>query len=254
MWYSHPLTNAVLLKRYKRFLVDVLLPSGETLTVHCPNSGSMAGLLEEGNPVRISGPHGAHRKLRFTLEQIRIRRPDGRRVWVGVNTSIPNVLAEEAARLKRLPGLHFYTEPRREVKLGERSRIDMLLSAPELPPCWVEVKNVTLVQEDTTLKLPVNTGTIAAFPDAVTARGRKHLLELADRVHAGERAVMLYVVQRGDAESFAPAVGFDPEYSRTLQEVVKRGVEVIAMRARVSARGVFLRRVLPTVFDGLAGN
>lgn len=246
MKYAMPLHDATLIRRYKRFLADVEY-EGELLTVHTPNSGSMAGLLDEGNPVRISGPHGAHRKLRYTLEQIRIRRRDGRRIWVGVNTSVPNKVVEEAFQKKRIPSLEHYRTIRREVKLGDHSRIDLLLQQEGHPDCWVEVKNVTLVQADVSKKDSVNEGHIAAFPDAVTSRGAKHLSELINRVQMGERAAMVYVVQRSDGEGFAPAVAYDPVYAEAFRYARQQGVEIIAVQARVARSGIHVVRTLPQI-------
>ena len=206
MRYPKPLLEGHLIRRYMRFLTDVEV-NGRKLTVHCPNSGSMAGLTDFGNPIRISGPRNGKRKHPYTLEQIQITRPDRRKIWVGVNTMIPNIIALEAAQSRKLLGLERYTTVRREVKLGSHSRIDLKLDGDNLPPCWIEVKNVTLVLSDPTDKLTVNYGNIAAFPDAITTRGTKHLRELVKRVKQGERAVMLYLIQRSDGDTFAPAIG-----------------------------------------------
>jgi len=239
MHYTEPILEGRLVRRYKRFLADVMV-NGEEMTVHCPNSGSMAGLLQEGNPVRISGPYGKHRKLRYTLEQIRITRPDGQEVWIGVNTSVPNKIAKEAIEAGRVPGLEGYATVRAEVKLGEHSRIDLLLEDEHRPRCWVEVKNTTVVQEDPGDKTSLNVGDIATFPDAVTTRGAKHLDELMGRIKAGERAVMLYTVQRADGHRFAIARGFDPGYAARFEEALDAGVEAIAMPAVITAEGVDL--------------
>lgn len=229
-----PLQEGRLLRRYKRFLADVELPGGST-TVHCPNSGSMAGLLAEGNRVRVSGPHGGKRKLPLTLEQIEITRPDGRTVWVGVNTSLPNRIVEEVARTRRLPGFMEYEEVQREVRLGDHSRIDLRLRGKGIPDAWVEVKNCTVVQEDVRDKTSLNRGDIATFPDAVTARGLKHLNLLIERVKAGERAAVVFTVQRDDAARFAPATAFDPAYAERFAEARATGVEMIPLPVDVAA-------------------
>jgi len=225
-----------------RFMADVVIED-RRMRVHCPNSGSMAGLTDEGNRVRISGPHSQHRKYRHTLEQIQVRRPDGRRIWVGINTMVPNVIAYEALKAHRVPGLEQYRTIQREVKLGDHSRIDLRLEHPTLPACWIEVKNVTLVVGDPKQTKPLNVGNIAAFPDAVTARGAKHLRELVRRVKMGERAVMLYVIQRSDGELFAPAAGYDPEYAQILKQAEADGVEILPMTARVTKTGIWLGKV-----------
>ncbi len=226
MDYKFPIRDAVMIRRYKRFLCDVIF-NGEMMTVLCPNTGSMAGLTDEGNPVRISGPYeGRGRKYLYTLEQVQITRPDGRNVWVGVNTQLPNYLVEEAVLAEQIPGLAGYSETKREVKIAEGSRIDILLNGDGLKKCWVEVKNVTLVMPDPEVKGRFNEGNIAAFPDAVTTRGAKHLRELVRKIEAGDRGAMVYCIQRDDAEVFAPAICFDPAYAEELRKAVEKGVEV----------------------------
>ncbi len=243
MRYPKPLLEGRLIRRYKRFLADVEV-NGKHLTVHCPNSGSMAGLTDHGNPIRISGPHNGKRKYPYTLEQIRITRPDRRKIWIGVNTMIPNIIAQESAQSQQLPGFEQYTSVRREVKISDHSRIDLKLESNNLPPCWIEVKNVTLVLSDPTDKLTVNHGNIAAFPDAVTTRGAKHLRELAKRIELGERAAMVYVIQRSDGDVFAPAIGFDPNYAVELKKAITAGVEILPLRARVTKSGIWLTKNL----------
>jgi len=239
MIYEKELYEGILLRRYKRFLADVIV-NNEQLTVHCPNSGSMAGLVEKGNPVRISGPYGNKRKYAFTLEQICITREDGKKVWVGVNTAIPNKIVHEALKNKFITGFEDYNTVRPEVKSGDHSRIDFFLSEGGLPPCWIEVKNCTLVQADPHDKTTINKGAIATFPDAVTSRGTKHLNELMRRKSMGERAVMIYTVQRSDANSFSPAYSFDPTYSENFWDAVNAGIEVIPIKAKVSKSGIIL--------------
>ncbi len=247
MQYTAPIVSGTLVKRYKRFLADVEV-DGEVLTVHCPNSGSMAGLLDDGNPVRISGPHGGKRKLLYTLEQIRITRPDGTALWVGVNTGVPNKIVRELAEAGELPGFEDCTAVRSEVKLGEHSRIDLKLEFAEGPDAWVEVKNCTMVQEDVTDKASVNVGSVATFPDAVTSRGLKHLDELIGRVQAGERAAVVFTVQRNDADRFAPAVAYDPAYTKRFHEAKEIGVRMIPLPTDVRADGVTLgNQPLPVI-------
>lgn len=239
MKYPTPLLEGRLIRRYKRFLADVDL-DGTIHTVHCANSGSMAGLLAEGNRVRISGPYGGKRKLAYTLEQIEITRPDGKTLWVGVNTSLPNRIVEEVATAGRLPGFENCHTVRREVKLGDHSRIDLKLEFDDGPDAWVEVKNCTMVQADVHDKVSVNIGSIATFPDAVTARGLKHLRVLTERVQAGERAAVVFTVQRNDAESFAPAIAYDPAYAATFHEARETGVVMIPLVADVTVSGIEL--------------
>ncbi|MBZ0264080.1 DNA/RNA nuclease SfsA [bacterium] len=245
MKYTTPLLEGKLIKRYKRFLADVLI-NGEEITVHTPNSGSMAGLLDDGNRVRISGPYGGTRKLKYTLEQIEVTRNDGETVWVGVNTMLPNKIVHEALLEKRLPGLEIYSQIKPEAKIADGSRIDFRLDHEALPTCWVEVKNVTLVQKDVYSKQSLNDGDIAAFPDAVTARGAKHLRELVNRAEQGDRTVMVYVIQRADGKCFSPAYAYDPTYCDTLKWAVENGVEVIPIQTEINRKGV-------TLTDRLAG-
>lgn len=239
MRYGAPLLDGRLVRRYQRFLADIVL-DGRPVTAHCPNSGSMAGLLDAGNPVRVSGPHGGKRKLPYTLEQIHIRRRDGRTLWVGVNTSLPNRLVRELADGGGLPGLERYTTARSERPLGDHSRIDLLLEGDDLPPCWVEVKNCTLVQRDPARVDSVNEGAVATFPDAVTTRGLKHLDLLIDRVRNGERAAVVFTVQRADGKWFAPAAAYDPAYAKRFHEARAAGVLMIPLRARVNRAGIEL--------------
>ncbi len=241
MRYTAPLHEGRLIRRYNRFLADIDV-EGESLTVHCPNSGSMAGLLNPGNPVRFSGPHGAHRKLRYTLEQIRVHRPDGRRIWVGVNTSHPNHVVREAIEAGRIPSLRGYTTVRSEVQSSAHSRIDLKLEGHiNQGDCWVEVKNCTLTQADPFSKRSLNDGKLATFPDAVTARGAKHLHELMARIDQGEQAALVITVQRSDASGFSPAWAFDPAYCELFFRAIEHGVRVYPVIVRVTKSGLWLQ-------------
>ncbi len=224
MKFSGPISLGTLIRRYKRFLADVRLDTGETVTAHVANTGSMRGCADPGLRVALSHHPGKGRKLPYSLELVRVNG-----TWVGVNTSRSNAIVEEAARQGRIPALRGYNTIRREVRYGVNSRIDLLLSHPDAgtPPCYVEVKNVTL-----------RLGNAAAFPDAVTARGRKHLMELRNEVRQGHRAVMLFLVNRDDCEVMRPAAEIDPAYAATLLEVVGEGVEPVAVRARATPVGI----------------
>jgi len=169
-----PLAKGKLIRRYKRFLVDVKLENGKTVTAHCPNSGSMKGLISEGNPVFLSHADGHGRKTAYTLEMIQL--PSS---LVGVNTQRPNHLVTRAISHGRIPGLTGYGRLQTEIRYGKNSRIDILLTDEGKPPCFIEVKNCTLVEEG-----------IACFPDAVTSRGLKHLKELQKEVQQGHRSVI----------------------------------------------------------------
>lgn len=227
---------ATLVRRYKRFLADVELEDGTVITVHCPNSGAMTSCSEPGRPVLISDSGNPSRKYRFTLEMIRMGR-----TWVGVNTGLPNQAVAEMVHRGQIPELRGYQEIKREVRYGleGRSRIDLRLADPQgqLPVCWVEIKNATL-----------KVGRAAAFPDAVTERGLKHLHELAGVVQNGDRGVLFFFVGRADCHRFRPADEVDPSYGEALRQVREAGVEVLAYRMRFSPRRVILADRLPTDF------
>jgi sugar fermentation stimulation protein A len=226
--YPTPLEDAVLVRRYKRFLADVERPDGSQLTVHCANPGAMTGCNEAGQAVRIRDSGNPQRKLPYSLEQVRAGE-----AWVCVNTALPNLVVAGALARQGVPGLEGYGTIRSEVAEGSGSRVDFLLEeGPER--CWVEVKSVTLV-----------TAEEARFPDAVTLRGRKHLEALRARVEAGERALMLYLVGRADGRLFRPAWEIDPGYAETLQAVVDVGVEVLPLRMEVARGGLRAGPVLP---------
>jgi sugar fermentation stimulation protein A len=216
---TEPLIEGRLIARYKRFLMDLRLPDGSVLTVHCPNSGSMEGCLLEGAPVLASEARNPERKLKYTAECIRM--PTG---WVGLNTHRTNLLVGEALRARAIPELAAYPEVKAEVPYGRNSRIDFLLTGAGLPPCYVEVKNTTWPSPDG------GTG----FPDAVTERGLKHLGELRRVTREGCRAVMFYLVNREDGVFFRPAYEKDGVYARALERAAKAGVEIIARRTLFS--------------------
>lgn len=229
MRFQLPLVRGTLIRRYKRFLADVSLEDGRVVTAHCPNSGSMKTCAEPGRPVLLAD-HGLNtkRKLRYTWEAHKVGR-----AWVGINTLNPNRVVREAIEAGSVPELTGYNDVRSEVKYGVdgRSRIDLLLSSPDLPACYVEVKNVTMRVDDGAL-----------FPDAVTERGRKHLLDLAREVRRGNRAVIFFFVGRADCHWMGPADEIDVEYGKTLRRVTRRGVEALAYQARVSPRGIVLTK------------
>ncbi len=228
-----PLIPGRLIKRYKRFLADIELADGSLVTAHCPNSGSMLGCNLPGSPVMLSVSPNPNRKLAHTWELVQV---DG--FWVGLNTMLPNRLAEEAILDGTIAELQGYPRLRREVSYGsERSRIDILLEGDQ-GRCFVEVKNVTLVEHGRAL-----------FPDAVTERGQKHLRELMEVVRNGERGVILFTVQRGDGVAVAPADAIDPAYGRLLRQAVAQGVEALAYRALVAPHEIRLTQSLPVELD-----
>jgi sugar fermentation stimulation protein A len=224
-----PLVRATLERRHRRFLVDVRLGDGRVVTAHCPNPGSMFGLLAPGTPALLSdrGTHST-RRLRYTWEAVRAGR-----TWVCVNTARANQLAGEAFRSGRIASLARYATVTSEVRVSRASRIDFLLRGGGRD-AFVEVKSVTL-----------RVGTGALFPDAVTKRGRRHLEELARLARRGHRAILLFLVMRGDCRWVGPAEAIDPEYARALRRVSRQGVEVLAYGARVTTRGLTLGPRLP---------
>ena len=238
MRFDPPLIRGVLARRYKRFLADVEI-GGRMETVHCPNPGAMLGLAPPGSEVWVSRSPNLKRKLPLTLELVRVEDH-----LVGVNTGHPNGLVEEALRAGAVPELAGYDTIRREVRYGKSSRIDLLLESAGRPACHVEVKNVHLRRAD-----GPNPGA-AEFPDSVTARGTKHLGELAEVVRAGGRAVMVYVVQRGDCDRFALARDIDPAYVQATTLARAAGVEALCYTCAVTTDGIRLAAPLPLALDG----
>lgn len=211
-----PLLEGTLLRRYKRFLADVLLPSGETVTVHCPNSGSMSGCSAPGSRVFLSDSRSTTRKCRYTWELLELNG-----VYVCINTARTNGVVGEALREGSIASLAAYDTIRPEFRYGE-SRLDFFLSGPP-GECLLEVKSVTLEDNG-----------VARFPDAVTTRGRRHLVELERAVREGKRGVMLFLIQRTDCTSFSPAETIDPAYAAALRKAAGSGVEVLAFCSALS--------------------
>lgn len=231
MQFDPPLEEGRLLRRYKRFLADIESASGELLTIHCPNTGSMLNCMSEGARVWFSRSNDPKRKLPGTWEIGET--PQGR--LAVINTGRANGLVEEALRAGLIAELNGFTSLKREVPYGqERSRIDFRLDYPA-GPAFVEVKSVTLGFEGIR---------VAAFPDARTERGSKHLRELASLARAGTRAVQLYCVNLTDIDAVRPAVEIDPAYAAALREAVSAGVEVLAYGAEISAQEIRLARRL----------
>ncbi len=227
--FEKPLVHGTLIKRYKRFLADITLDNGEIVTAHLANSGAMTGTSDPGIDVWLSPAAGPGRKLAWSWELCRV---DGH--LVGVNTSHPNRIVAEAITAGEIPELAGYETLKREVKYGLNSRIDILLTDPAKPPCYVEVKNVHLKRGDW-----------AEFPDAVTVRGTKHLHELSNMVANGARAVMVYLVQREDCTAFRPASSVDPVYAAALAKAIEDGVQAICYTCRMSLDGLFIGQPMP---------
>jgi sugar fermentation stimulation protein A len=237
-----PLFAGTLIKRYKRFFAEILLDSGETIVAHCPNTGPMTGVYVPGCPVLVSRSDSPTRKLPYTWEMIQL--PEAVPTWVGVNTALPNRVIKAALAVHLFPELGAYTEIRSEVPYGKdkKSRIDFLLSTGDLSaddlsaddlsademtrPIYVEVKNTTWTQ-----------GQVALFPDTVTTRGQKHLLELTQLLPQA-RSVMLYFINRGDCPYFAPGDVADPRYGQLLREAMAQGLEVLPCRFEVTPTGI----------------
>ena len=222
------LIQGTLIRRYQRFKADVKQRNGHVVTAHCPNSGSMLGCSEPGRPVYLSRHNNPNRQLKYTWEMIEM--PTS---LVGVNTWVPNQLVKESIIHKKIRALRGYEEIRSEVKYGENSRIDLLLEKGE-KRCFVEVKNCTLVEEG-----------LAYFPDAVTSRGLKHLVELQKELRKGSRCVMFYLVQRMDAKRFRPADQIDPAYGEELRRAFRNGVEILVYDVYLDLEGISLKRQLP---------
>ncbi len=233
MKFSPALQHATLIQRYKRFLADVITPQGESLTLHCPNTGAMTGCATAGDTVWYSTSDNAKRKYPHTWEMTETQQG----AFICVNTLRANQVVKEALMAESLPELTGYSSLKSEVKYGaEGSRIDFMLQAEDRPECYIEVKSVTLADNDH-----------GYFPDAVTLRGQKHLRELMSVAAAGKRAVLLFAVLHSAIERFSPARHIDPKYAQLLHEAQKQGVEIFAYKAELSADNMTLRSSLPIV-------
>jgi sugar fermentation stimulation protein A len=234
MKFATPLIRGRLIRRYKRFLADVVLDDGREVTATCPNTGSMIGLTAPGSVVWLSVSDSPTRKYPHTWEMVEADLGAGPGI-VGINTNHPNRIVSEAIASGTILELSGYATLRREVKYGLSSRIDILLESPSKPLCYVEIKNVHLSR-----KLG-----LAEFPDSVTERGVKHLVELSAMVAAGHRAVMLYLIQRVDAERFAFAQDIDPRYVAAYEAARSAGVEALAYACDVKPDGIEIIRPVP---------
>jgi sugar fermentation stimulation protein A len=231
MRFQTPLQPARLVRRYKRFLADVVLEDGREVTAHCPNPGAMMGLAEPGMRIWLEPNDDPRKKLKYGWRLVELDRGH----MAGIDTGVPNRIVGEALAEGRIESLSGYGTIRPEQRYGENSRIDFLLSEPGRVDAYVEVKNVHLRRD----------GDWAEFPDCVTARGAKHLAELARIVRGGGRAVMLYVVQRTDCARFRLAPDLDPAYARAFDAARAAGVEMICHGTGISPEGVTLSGPLP---------
>ena len=230
MNFPSPLERGVLIQRYKRFLADVRLDDGSLTTVHVPNPGAMVGLTTPGLPVWLSRSTDPKRKLPLTLEMM--EHAGG---LVGVNTMNPNRIGEAAIRRGAVAELTGYETLKREVRYDTDSRIDILLTGPDRPPCYVEIKNCHFLR----------TPELAEFPDCNTVRGVKHLKALERVVEGGGRAVMLFIIQRTDALAFDTADDIDKAYGPALRDAASRGVEVLCYDCHLNSDAITLNRALP---------
>ena len=235
MVFERPLIEGVLLKRYKRFLADVKLTNtGEVVTAHTPNTGSMIGCSQPGFKVWLQHIHNPKRKYPFSWELVQSEN----NIIIGINTLLANKLVREGIENRKISELGGYQNIKSEVRYGnENSRIDFLLQSQNLPYCYLEVKNVTLAHDN-----------IAFFPDAKSERGLKHLRELITNINQGNRSVIFFCIQREDAESFSPAHDIHPEYASQLYEANKSGVEVLAYTCKVSINSIEISTPVPVVY------
>jgi sugar fermentation stimulation protein A len=233
MLFDQKLIPGILVRRYKRFLADVELADSEKLTVHCPNSGSMLGCSEPGSPVMVSRSDNPGRKYPHTLEMVQAGS-----TWVGVNTSLTNKLVREALEKKAVKDFGRLDLITQEVKTSANTRLDFLLER-EGTRIYMEVKNCSLVENRA-----------AMFPDAVTARGTKHMHELVSLKQQGHKAAVFFCVQRGDADYFMPAHHIDPVYAETLTNAASEGVMVLAYQADVTPKAITIVKKLPVKLEG----
>lgn len=232
MHFTPPLIPGRLLKRYNRFLADIALDTGETITAHCANPGALLGGTTPDLRVWVSHCPSPSRKLSYSWHIVEM---DG--TYVGVDTSLPNKLAEEAILEGKIPELGGYSALKREVKYGQNSRIDLLLTSPDKPLCYVEVKNVHFKRKEA-----------AEFPDCPTVRGAKHLQELESVATQGARAVMLYIIQRNDCSHLQFAADLDPVYAASAAHAFTHGVEALAYDCAITPEGVRIEKRLPVMF------
>jgi sugar fermentation stimulation protein A len=230
MLFARPLLPGRLVRRYKRFLADIELADGRRVTAHCANPGAMTGLNTPGLGVWVEPNDDPRRTLAYAWRLVELG-PH----WAGVDASLPNRIVAEALAARLIPELAGYSEIRPEVRYGNGSRVDFLLGAPDLPEAYVEVKNVHLMREPG----------LAEFPDSVTARGVRHLDELARVVRSGKRAVMLYCIQRTDCDRLTLAADIDPAYAAAFARARAAGVEALAWTCAISPAGITLDRPVP---------
>lgn len=234
MDFADNLTNGILIKRYLRFLADIQLADGSIITAHCPNPGTMLSCSTPGSPVYLSRSDNPKRKYPFTLEMIKVGQ-----TWVGVNTARTNNLVVEAIEKGQVVELGPFDKIRREVKITDHTRLDLQIMHTDCST-FLEIKNCSLAVDG-----------CAMFPDAVTSRGTRHLQELTRLSREGVRAGIFFLIQRMDADRFAPATHIDPGYGKALGEAIAGGVQVLVYQAMVGPTGIHVVRPLPYSLDGL---
>jgi sugar fermentation stimulation protein A len=230
MLLPQPMARGVIAQRYKRFFVDTVLDDGRAITAHCPNPGAMLGVKDQGQGAWVSFSDDPKRKLPWTLQLV-----EANGGLVGVNTMLPNRLVAEALAAGAIPELAGYATVRPEVKYAEASRVDFLLTSPDRPPCWLEVKNCHLSR----------TPPLAEFPDCLAARSTRHLGDLAAMAAQGDRAVALFIVQRTDCDAFSACADLDPAFAKALDRAAAAGVEVLCYRCDISPTEVRISRRIP---------
>jgi len=223
MKYKEKLLQGILVKRYKRFFADIKFKN-QIITAHCPNSGSMMGLIEKGNIVWFSKSNNPKRKLKYTLELIKVKKN-----LVGINTLISNKIVLEALKSKKIKNLIPFNEIKTESKFSKNTRFDFLLFN-EKTKCYLEVKNVTLVRNEK----------VAEFPDAITSRGTKHLNELINAKKYGYKSYILYLIQRENCKNFKIANDIDKNYKIAFNKAIKAGVKVLCYDCKISNEEVKL--------------
>ena len=223
MKFKDRLLQGILIKRYKRFFVDIKFKN-ETVTAHCPNSGSMMGLLDKGNKVWFSKSDNPNRKLKYTLEIIKVKKN-----LVGINTHLTNKIVLEALKLKKIKYLVKFNNIMTEVKFSNSTRFDFLISNKK-EKCFIEVKNVTLSRENE----------IAEFPDSPTSRGIKHLNDLSTAIQKGFKAYIIYLIQRNDCKFFKIAADIDKNYKFALEKALKNGVKILCYNCKLSNEEIII--------------
>lgn len=236
MKFDQPFQPGRLVQRYKRFLADIVLDEGGAITATCPNTGSMMGLVAPGSRVWVSVSDSPTRKYKHTWELVEADLGKGPKL-VGINTGHPNKLVEEAIRAGKLLDCVTYPSLKREQKYGVNSRIDLLLECPSRGRAYVEVKNVHLSRK----------AGLAEFPDSVTERGTKHLAELSAMVKEGHRALMVFLVQRSDVTKLSLARDVDPNYGAAFDKAMAAGVEMVALRCKLSTSEIVVEKSIPIV-------